>query len=528
MPSIITLVADRSLKHLINKSLESLDVRLRDINAERARCADLLEPEEPDLIVVEIQLPEDPLLGTIQAIQEANPYLPIIMITGSASGELAIEMIKLGIFEYVQKPINVSRFRDLVEQALKIRRLARLRSQPSDGSKSDPDIEEDARATNLSPQPSPIEVIESSTGTTSTSSGDLPNSGGTDQTNQSMIGNSYRMIDVYKAIGRVAPQNVAVLIRGESGTGKELVAQSIVHHSRRADAPFLIINCAAIPESLLESELFGHEKGAFSGASATRIGKFEQCHGGTIFLDEIGDMPPNLQAKVLRLLQQQQFERIGSNKTITTDVRIIAATHRDLESMPEDKFRSDLFYRLNGFTIQLPPLRARGDDLLLFLDFFIKQFNKQFNKNVHGVTIEVLRLLKSYQWPGNVREFQSVIRQAVLQSIGQTLIPEFFPEEIRESKHQSPPQHEPSENDELVEFITKHLDCETENLYSVALEYFERVLLTRVLIKTDGNQTKAAEILGIARNSLRTKIRMLNLSIDQILRDEEEPELSET
>jgi two-component system nitrogen regulation response regulator GlnG len=219
-----------------------------------------------------------------------------------------------------------------------------------------------------------------------------------------LVGNSQQMQEVYKAIGRVAPQDVTVLIRGESGTGKELVARALYQHGPRAKGQFLAVNCAAIPDALLESELFGHEKGSFTGAEQRRIGKFEQCSGGTLFLDEIGDMSPLVQSKVLRVLQSQQFERVGGNQTISTDVRMIAATNRDLEKMVEEgEFRSDLYYRLSGFTIQLAPLRDRPEDLAPLLENYLAVFSKELKKEVHGFSPEAMEVFLDYSWPGNVR-----------------------------------------------------------------------------------------------------------------------------
>ena len=244
-----------------------------------------------------------------------------------------------------------------------------------------------------------------------------------------IVGACPAMREVYKAIGRVAAQNVPVLITGESGTGKELVARAIYQHSPRAKAPFLALNCAAIPENLLESELFGHEKGAFTGADRRRIGKFEQCNGGTLFLDEIGDMPLALQAKILRLLQEQTFERVGGNETVRTDVRLIAATHRDLKAWSaEGKFRPDLYYRLSVFTIHLPPLRERGDDLPLLVQHYLRRFSRELGREVREVAPEALERLAGYSWPGNIRELQSVLKQALLRASGTVLLPAFLPE----------------------------------------------------------------------------------------------------
>src|SRR5207302_472164 len=236
------------------------------------------------------------------------------------------------------------------------------------------------------------------------------------------------MQEAYKAIGRVADQTFPVVITGESGTGKELVARAVYQHGPRAKALFLALNCAAIPENLLESELFGHEKGAFTGADRRRIGKFEQVSGGTLFLDEIGDMPLALQAKILRLLQEQSFERVGGNETVRTDVRLIAATHRDLAVWAaEGKFRPDLYYRLGVFTIHLPALRERDDDLPLLVQHYLRRFSRELGREVREVTPEALERLRGYSWPGNIRELQSVLKQALLQARGTTLLPAYLP-----------------------------------------------------------------------------------------------------
>ena len=249
-----------------------------------------------------------------------------------------------------------------------------------------------------------------------------------------ILGSCPAMREVYKAIGRVAAQDVPVLITGESGTGKELVARAIYQHGPRGKAAFLALNCAAIPESLLESELFGHEKGAFTGADRRRIGKFEQCNGGTLFLDEIGDMPLALQAKILRVLQEQTFERVGGNETIRTDVRLIAATHRDLKAWSaEGRFRPDLYYRLGVFNIHLPPLRERGDDLRLLVERYLRRYSRELGREVRELAPETLERLRSYRWPGNIRELQSVLKQALLRASGTVLLPAFLPEPLGES-----------------------------------------------------------------------------------------------
>src|SRR5207302_1554049 len=260
-----------------------------------------------------------------------------------------------------------------------------------------------------------------------------------------ILGGCPAMREVYKAIGRVAGQNVTVLIAGETGTGKEMIARAIYQHSSRAKAPFMALNCAAIPENLLESELFGHEKGSFTGADRRRIGKFEQCNHGTILLDEIGDMALPLQAKILRLLQEQSFERLGGNETVQTDVRLIAATHRDLTAWSaEGMFRPDLYYRLNVFTIHLPPLRERGEDLPMLVRHYVRLFSRELGREVQDVAPEVLERLRNYSWPGNIRELQSILKQAILQASGTLLLPAFLPELSVRPLHPSPQTAEKS------------------------------------------------------------------------------------
>jgi two-component system nitrogen regulation response regulator GlnG len=339
-----------------------------------------------------------------------------------------------------------------------------------------------------------------------------------------MIGRSPQVLEVYKSIGRVAPQDVTVLIRGESGTGKELIARAIYQHSQRSDAPFLAVNCAAIPDSLLESELFGHEKGSFTGADRQRIGKFEQCSGGTIFLDEVGDMSPLVQGKLLRLLQEQRFERVGGNQTIQTDVRIIAATHRDLEAMSNSgAFRADLYYRLNGFTITVPPVRERGDDIVLLIERFFQLYARQLGKDVQGIAPDALKLMVEYPWPGNVRELQSAVRRALLQTTGPVLTAEALPDEIRMGGKREGTSEVVNGLGTLEKLVDERLRAETSDLYAEALAAMEGYVLTRVLSLTGGNQSHASRILGITRGSLRNKIHALNIHIENVIHVDEEP-----
>jgi two-component system nitrogen regulation response regulator GlnG len=321
---------------------------------------------------------------------------------------------------------------------------------------------------------------------------------------------------VFKSVGRVARQNVTVLVRGESGTGKELVARALYQHSDRRDGPFMAVNCAALPDTLLESELFGHEKGSFTGADRRRIGKFEQCNGGTLFLDEVGDMSPLVQGKVLRLLQEQRFERVGGNETIQTTVRLIAATNQNLETMVEDgDFRADLLYRLNGVTIFLPPLRERAEDIPLLLQYFLTSASRELSKpEIEGFSEEALKLLSDYEWPGNVRELQSVVRQSVFKAIGPVIVPEFLPPEVHGERPVRTSSDDGHPDIDLKGFIEQRLRGGTTDLYAEAMEVMERFLFTRVLRETAGNQSRAAEILGITRGKVRDRIAAFNISVD--------------
>jgi two-component system nitrogen regulation response regulator GlnG len=335
-----------------------------------------------------------------------------------------------------------------------------------------------------------------------------------------IFGGCPAMLDVYKAIGRVAAQDVTVLVTGESGTGKELVARAISQHSARARAPFLALNCAAIPESLLESELFGHERAAFTGADRRRIGKFEQCNGGTILLDEVGDMPLALQAKLLRLLQEQAFERVGGNDTIRTDVRLIASTHRDLKARAADEtFRSDLYYRLGVFTIHLPPLRERGADLPMLVTYFVRRYSRELGRNVTEVAPEALERLRAYSWPGNIRELQSVLKQALLRASGTVLLPGFLPE-LPEQKDGAADTAgatatplRPAHWHDLASFIRAQLDPLPDDLYAQTHREVDRLLLPMALERTGGNQREAARLLGISRQTMRVKLRQLGLQV---------------
>ena len=476
MPKLLVIDDDRSIRHLVSTALGHDDLQVIDAST-AAEGLEQIRIHAPDVALLDIVLPDLSGLELLSQIQTADPKLPVIFTTSGGTSDTAIEAMKLGAYDYVPKPLDIQHLEKLVQQALANRRMMLV----------------------------PVALAQSANESTP---GDP------------IIGRGPRMQEVYKAIGRVAAKDVTVLIRGESGTGKELVARAIYQHSDRAVRGFLAINCAAIPEPLLESELFGHEKGSFTGAANRRIGKFEQCSGGTLFLDEVGDMSPVLQSKILRVLQEQRFERVGGLETVQTDVRVIAATHRDLELMVErNEFRPDLYYRLNGFMISLPPLRERKDDLCVLLDHLLARFSRELGKEVHGIAPDALQALMSYTWPGNVRELQSVVRQAILQATGPVLVADSLPEVVRLGGHRGVPlsAHAQEAEDELAEFVEDRLRGGSTALYAECLERMERALLTKILDAVAGNQSQAARILGITRSSLRYKTRQLGISINQVV-----------
>ena len=470
MATLLLVDDEPSIRHAFQRAFRPPAVEV--LTAESAAAGlELARQCHPDVIVLDIHLPDRSGLETLSLLREIDARSPVIFITGKSTTDTAIEAMKLGAYEYLLKPLELSQLRQIVERAVAISRLMHV----------------------------PAVVAAEDT---------------VDDRSDAIVGRCPAMQDVYKAIGRVAAQDVPVLITGESGTGKELVARALYQHSRRAAAPFLAINCAAIPEQLLESELFGHEKGAFTGADRRRIGKFEQCSGGTLFLDEIGDMSSLTQSKILRVLQDQRFERLGGNETVQTDVRLLAATNANLETaVAEGRFRLDLYYRLSVFTIHLPPLRLRGDDLPLLVQHYVRRFSRELGRAVQTVSPEVLDTLRRYTWPGNIRELQSVLKQALLQAAGTVLLQEFLPPLSTSSEPKG--SEPPSSEGPLEAYIEQQIAAGAENLHEECVHRLERVLLTRVLQHTHGNQVQAAKILGITRGSLRTKIRELGIRIDR-------------
>lgn len=479
MPTLLVIDDEPAIQHAFQRAFRGGAIALKSAST-AAEGIDAIQRERPDVVVLDVHLPDAKGLETFHRIHNLDARLPVILVTGHGTTDLAIEATKEGAYEYLIKPLELSELRSLIDRALQSSRLMRT--------------------------PASIPGVEPA----SAVGGDI------------LIGKCPAMQEVYKAIGRVARQDVTVLITGESGTGKELVARAIYQHSRRAEQPFLAINCGAIPGSLIESELFGHEKGAFTGAERRRIGKFEQCHGGTLFLDEIGEMPPLSQVKLLRVIQEQCFERVGGNETVHADVRLIAATNVDLEKAVEGgQFRKDLYFRLNVFTIELPPLRERGEDIDLLIDHFARRFSKDLGKPGTEVDETAMAALRSYTWPGNIRELQSVLKQSLLRMSGSVLLADFLPDQVRRSTTLAAAVPAISIPD-WDAFIAARIAADSKDLYAECLERMERELILRVLQQTEGNQVRAARILGITRGSLRNKIRSLGIKIDRSIWSEDE------
>jgi two-component system nitrogen regulation response regulator GlnG len=470
MPKLLVVDDEPSILHFFRRAFAGPDVTLFTA-ASAAEGFAAVERDRPDVVILDIDLGGESGLDLFRRIHRADPKIPVVFITGHGTADTAIEAMRLGAYEYLLKPLELDQLTDLMDRAFEISRLMRVPAT-------------------------------------------IPEAGAAGGDSDAMIGRCPAMQEVYKAVGRVAPQDVTVLVLGESGTGKELVARAIYHYSNRSRGPFLAINCAAIPENLLESELFGHEKGAFTGADRRRIGKFEQASGGTIFLDEIGDMSPLTQTKILRVLQGQEFERVGGNEPIRADVRVVAATNRDLEKMvAEGTFRADLYYRLNVYTIRLPALRDRGDDLPLLVEHFVRRYARELGKEARGVSPEAMEVLRRYPWPGNVRELQSVVKQALLGTTGPVVLPEFLPASVRRAENDTGDSG--FDYGGLTAYVENQLAAGSTSLYADYQALADRHLLALVLRHTGGNLSRAAATLGITRATLRTKLAALGLSVER-------------
>ena len=439
---------------------------------------EILRKESPDIAIVDYRLPGKDGFETYKAIHGHDAKIPVVIMTAFGTTDLAINAIKEGAFDFILKPFDIPEMLGVVEKACD---AARFMRSPVN--------------MNIAPQHAGQDAI---------------------------IGQSTAMQQVYKAIGRVASTDATVLIVGESGTGKELVARALYQHSLRTDKPFQVINCVAIPDTLLESELFGYEKGAFTGAAFRKIGKFEQADRGTIFLDEIGDMPLNLQAKLLRLLQDKNVERLGSRESITVDVRIIAATNRDLESaINEGCFREDLYYRLKVVTIELPVLRERLEDIPLLADYFISQ-HVLSNKMAHpGITKAAIEQLSNHNWPGNVREFANVIQKTMIFNRGAPVDADDIALAIgSQSESRTPTVFCDEKDNVLQQMVSRELNNPgLTNRFDHFMDRIAALLVREALTKTGGNRSQAAKLLGLSRPTLNAKIDKYQVKIKTLVKD---------
>ena len=434
---------------------------------------------KPDLVLMDIRMGGMNGLETLRRIRQLDSRLLVILMTAYGTTQTAIEAMKLGAYDYLLKPFDVLKLKEIVARALK--------------------AAHDMRQV-VSYQP----LLES------------------EDYESGIVGRSEPMQTVFKLIGQVAGTDATVLITGESGTGKELVARAIYHHSNRNTQPFLAVNCAAIPEQLLESELFGHERGSFTGATVQRVGKFEQCNAGTIFLDEIGDMTPATQTKILRVLQSGTFERVGGNSPISVDVRVIAATNKPLEeAVAARQFREDLFYRLNVVRLQIPPLRERRKDVRLLVNYFLKKFARDQKTAPKSVSGDVIKALEQYHWPGNVRELENIVRRALVVAKGDAILSSDLPVEITGAGTgattgpvtMSVPGAAQSETGvpEVVMLARRLFQWARKDPKVKILPAVERELVLQALKETNGNQVQAAKMLGMTRATLRKRIERFDI-----------------
>ncbi len=431
--------------------------------------------ESFDLILLDYKMPDLNGLDTLAEIRRIGVKTPVIIMTAYGTTNLAIQAMKCGAYDYLVKPFERKDLSRIAGEALQINRQ----------------MKEVVRLPAPSSEPVAAE----------------------DENSLQMIGTSRKMQEIYKLIGQIAEKDVPVLITGESGTGKELAARAIYHHSIGRENPFIAINCAAIPESLFESELFGHERGAFTGADRTYIGKFERCHKGTLFLDEIGEMSQPLQAKLLRALQTGEIERLGASRTIRVDVRLIAATNKDIEAeVRKGNFRQDLYWRLKVITLDLPPLRHRGQDIPELVNYFLRRFAAEYGRPVCHISESGVNRLVAYAWPGNVRELENCIRRAVLLSSGDVIseaslmIPKTETDLSRPAE--SGKNHLMKKLEQtLEEIIPEMLRFSDKGIHGDVIALVEDTLIRKALEQCGNNQVKAASLLGISRNTLRDRLK---------------------
>jgi DNA-binding NtrC family response regulator len=437
-----------------------------------------LADESFDAVLLDYKMPGLTGLETLVEIKKAHIKTPVIIMTAHGTTETAIEAMKFGAYDYLLKPFDTEELRKIVGDAIQVSHLMK-------------------------------EVVGLAKAGVGISLGDRPQT--------QIVGSHRSMQSVFKIIGQVAEKDVTVLITGESGTGKELVARAIYHHSHRREGPFMAVNCASIPDTLFESELFGYEQGAFTGAERSHLGRFEQCNQGTLFFDEIGDMSLSTQAKVLRVLQEGEFERLGSTQTVRVDVRVLAATNKNLEKEIEaGRFRQDLYYRLKIISIHMPPLRNRIDDIAPLVDYFVARFAHEYAKPLRYVSESVIGKLRQYSWPGNVRQLENCMRRGVLMCRGDVLLPEHV---HFEDDHEMPSATEtieettPSLQQRIEALVPEILQMAGTHTRANLIDMVEKSLIIHALQKCGNNQVHTARLLGVSRNTLRHRIKKYQLGM---------------
>ncbi len=478
MQTILIVDDDKSIRYSLKRMLEGNFSILTAQNGEEA--LNRVRENPPDLIIMDIKMPGRNGIDVLKEIKLIDPKSLVIIMTAYGTTETAIEAMKYGAFDYILKPFPIPQMKGLVEKAISLRKL----------------MKEEVTYASME---------------------------GGEGDGERIIGSSSKMQEIYKMIGQVAPSDVTVLLRGESGTGKELFARAIYHHSLRPDQPFLPVNCAAIPDTLLESELFGHEKGAFTGATSRRIGKLEQCQGGTIFLDEIGDMSLSTQAKLLRVLQERTFERLGGMETVKVDVRFIVATNKDLEeAISNAKFRDDLYYRLNVVSIRIPPLRERREDIPELVSYYLKKFNRELKKRIVGITPTAMEKIASHGWPGNVRQLENVLKRAMVLCQGEWILEDQVLLEKGWEKRETEEALSKKPIEDLLDILFEELSKSSAASQEMdMISVIERGLILRALQKTKGNQVQAALLLGINRSTLRSKMERYHIKKEVLVSEEE-------
>jgi nitrogen regulation protein NR(I) len=478
METILIVDDDKSIRYSLKRMMEGKYSILIAQNGEEA--LDRVKESSPDLIIMDIKMPGRNGIDVLKEIKSIDPKFLVVIMTAYGTTETAIEAMKYGAFDYILKPFPIPQMKALVEKALALRKL--MKEEVTYAPLAAPEGEEER-----------------------------------------IIGSSSKMQEIYKMIGQVAPSDIMVLLRGESGTGKELIARAIYHHSLRSNQPFLPVNCAAIPDTLLESELFGHEKGAFTGAIFRRIGKLEQCHGGTIFLDEIGDMSLSTQAKLLRVLQEKNFERLGGMETIKVDIRFIVATNKNLEeAISSGKFREDLYYRLNVVSITIPPLRGRKEDIPELVSYFLKKFDRELKKGIVGITPLAMEKITSYGWPGNVRQLENVLKRAMVLCQGEWIIEDQLLFEKVKGKQDGGENLSKRNFENFLDTLFEELSntlATSDGMDMISM--LEKALILRALQKTKGNQLKAAMLLGINRITFRGKMERYHIKKEVFVFEEE-------